>query len=80
MGRRKERPLLVSVTNFHKKLHQPLDRKDFHQDGLLINDDQPFEIALIIGPSRTTPFSQGRFFPHPFTDIETLTLKTRDTC
>jgi hypothetical protein len=40
------RPLFVCVPNFHKKLHQPLDRKDFHEDGLLMNNDQPFEILF----------------------------------
>jgi hypothetical protein len=40
------RPSFICVPGFHKQLHQPRYRKDFHQDGLLINNDQPFKILF----------------------------------
>ena len=40
------RPLFICVPGFHKKLHQSLDRKDFHQDGFLINNDHPSKILF----------------------------------
>ncbi len=40
------RPSVIRVADFHKQLHQPLDRENFHQDGLFIDKDQPFKIRF----------------------------------
>jgi hypothetical protein len=66
------RPLFVCVPNLHKKLHQPLDRKDFHQDGLLVNNDQPFEILFDQWPfTHDAIFSEFTFL-RPGDSLETL--------
>ena len=39
-------PFFICVPGFHKKLHQSFDRKDFHQDGFLIYNEQSFEISF----------------------------------
>lgn len=39
-------PFFIRVPGFHKKMHQSLYRKDFHEDGVLVHKDQPFEIFL----------------------------------
>jgi len=47
------RPSFICVPGFHEKLHQSLDRNDFHEDGFLIQMDQPFQIFL--NHRRTVP-------------------------
>jgi hypothetical protein len=61
------RPIFICVPGFHKKLHQSLDRKDFYQDGFLINNDQPSKIL----------FDHRRTTHNPFFLVYTFFIKDR---
>lgn len=37
-------PSFIGISGLHQKLHQTPYRKDLHQDGFLINNDQPSKI------------------------------------
>jgi hypothetical protein len=70
-------PPLISVPGFHKKLHQSPYRKNFHEDGFLINNDQPFKIFFDHRRTRHNGRDQVRVRPRSIFLAFTFSTKFR---